>query len=190
MQRARGYGADFSTNYSAASWVNIFGTLSLLNARFSSYPNAPNVFLVPGVGMSSGVWDLSGAPLPQAPNTTASVGFDVHKPIGTNLEAHLNLMARYTSSFQFYAGGAGPQNYAFQPPYTLVNISGDVEWDLSHDGQGTYGLKSFKIGFFIYNATDRQYYIARNMTIVFGASGAYDTVAPPLTYGLRISVEM
>jgi outer membrane receptor protein involved in Fe transport len=87
----------------------------------------------------------------------------------------------------FEPGGGGPQNFAFQPAYPLANISGDIEKDLRNSGQRTFGLKSFKVGFFIYNATNRQYYIFRN---VDSGLGAYDNVAPPRTFGLRISAAM
>jgi iron complex outermembrane recepter protein len=180
---ARGYGAELNIDYGVASWVNVFGTLSLLNARFSSYTDAADVVLVPGVGLIPGVQDLTGAPLPQAPNTTATAGFDVHRPFGAGFIAHLNVAARYTSSFQFYPGGSGPQNFAYQPAYTLVNISGDIEKDL----QGRFGLQSIKAGFFIYNATDRRYFVTRD---VQAGEGAYDIVAPPLSFGLRVSASM
>jgi iron complex outermembrane recepter protein len=184
---ARGYGGEFNVDYAAVSWLNVFGTLSLLNARFSSYPLASDNVLIPGVGIIQSTQNLAGTQLPQAPNVSGSVGFDGHKPIGDRLTAHLNVAARYTSSFQFYPGGSGPQNYAFQPAYTIANISGDIEKELSNSGQDTFGLKSFKVGFFIYNATNRRYFVSRDIQV---GEGAYDIVAPPLTFGLRISAAM
>lgn len=184
---ARGYGSEFNVDYSAVSWLNVFGTVSTLHARFVSYPLAADTVPVPGVGLVAGTENLAGTPLPQAPDATVSAGFDAHKPIGDDLTAHLNVSARYTSSYVFFAGGGGPQNFAFQPAYPLANISGDIEKDLRNSGQRTFGLKSFKVGFFIYNATNRHYYMIRN---VDSGLGAFDTVAPPLTFGLRISAAM
>jgi iron complex outermembrane recepter protein len=184
---ARGYGAEFNVDYAAVSWLDVFGTASLLHARFVSYPNAADTALVPGVGLVAGTENLSGTQLPPAPNATVSAGFDAHKPIDDSLIAHLNVSARYTSSFTFYPGGSGPQDFALQPAYTLANISGDIEKDLGNSGQGAHGIKSFKVGFFIYNATNRRYYITRDVS---AGEGAYDIVAPPLTFGLRISAAM
>jgi iron complex outermembrane receptor protein len=184
---AKGYGSEFNVDYSVVSWLNVFGTLSTLHARYLSYPKASDVVLTPGVGLVNGSENLAGTPLPQAPDATVSAGFDAHKPIGDDLTAHLNVSARYTSSYVFFAGGGGPQNFAFQPAYPLANISADIEKDLRNSGQRTFGLKSYKVGFFIYNATNRRYYILRDVS---AGEGAYDVAAPPLTFGLRISAEM
>jgi outer membrane receptor protein involved in Fe transport len=94
---------------------------------------------------------------------------------------------RYEQSCRIYPAGSGPQNFAFQPAYTITNVSGNIEKNLKSSGRGTFGLKSFKVGFFIYNATNRRYFVTRNVS---AGEGAYDVVAPPLTFGLRISAEM
>jgi iron complex outermembrane receptor protein len=173
---ARGYGVEIDSSYLAAKWLNLFANAAYLNARFTTYPDASVVVLSPTGGLTAGVEDLSGSALPHSPKVTLSAGVNLKATLGREAEGSLNIVARHSGSYDFYAGASGPLRYDRQPKTTVVNITGDVG-----PQAGPY-----KVGFFINNATGQRYYIQRSTSQPFGV---FDQVAKPRSYGMRVAFD-
>jgi len=180
---ARAYGAEFEASYNVAQWLSVFGNISLLNAKYTSYSAAAVVNITP-TGIVPTEENLDGFRLPNAPSFLSSLGGDLHVPIADHLTAHFNALAHYTSSYDFYPGASGPQQYARQDPYWLVNLSGYIEKELS-GSIGPFHPKYYRVGLYANNATDTHYYTLR---VPQALAGLLDSAAPPATYGLRVSV--
>lgn len=185
---ARGYGAEIDGSYKVTDWLSLFGGVALLDAKFTSYPNA-SINSIPTTGPFAGfivgtTTNLAGVRLPRAPSFQASLGATINAPISPGLTGHLSAIGRYTSSYDFYPGAQGLFNYARQEGYTIINLSGYVQKDFDH-GSGGVAPRYARLGFFVNNATDKQYYALRTSQAFIGL---LDVAAPPITYGLRIGI--
>ena len=178
---ARAYGADLSGSYEAAHWLAFFGGVSLLNAKFSSFPNA-SVTSITATGIVPSMADLGGATLPRAPSFQGSLGVDLHALVADSLTAHLNFLGQYTSGYDFFPGAQGAGGWAHQKGYGLINISGYLEKDNS--GAGEFIPKYYRVGFYINNATDTRYYALKTSQAFIGL---LTSAAQPITFGLRVS---
>jgi len=189
---ARGSGAEAGGDYSVSRSFNVFGNISYLDAIFTSYPNAQISYVTtaptPGCPVPAGCiaqtnTNLAGTTLPRAPRFDGSIGGDLHAPVSNTFTGHLNLIGHYTTRYDFYPDAGGSQGYAYQPGYFIANVSGYLEHTVGNSSSG-FGLKDYRIGFYINNATDKKYYWVRTPQ---ASLGLLDTVAPPLTFGLRVS---
>jgi iron complex outermembrane receptor protein len=185
---AEGQGLELEGAYQATDWLNIFGSLSLLETEFTDYPNAA-VNFSPTSGPTAGfilgtTTDLTGSELPHAPASQFALGFNIDAPINENWSGHFNALARYTDAYDFFPGAQGLNNYAHQEAYTLVNLSGYFEKRVTGSTPDSFSPDYYRIGFFVNNATDEEYYALRTSQAFIGL---LDVAAPPRTYGLRIS---
>lgn len=180
---ARAYGFELGGSWAANEWLDVFADAAVLDTEFTSYPNA-SVTVINPTGIVSGVQNLKGTRLPRAPSFTASVGANVHVPVADRWTANFNAIGRYTSSYDFYPGANGPQRYARQDGYLLVNLSGYLEREVDWSDGGGFSPRYYRIGFFVNNATDKKYYTLR---VAQPFIGLLDVAAPPRTYGLRLS---
>jgi iron complex outermembrane recepter protein len=177
-----GRGAEVDASYNVYSWLNVFGNAAYLRAKYTSYANAAVDVVDPLTGViTSGVADLSGATRPDSPTFSGSLGVDVHRPITDDLTGHFNINERYTTRYDFFPGGGGPSDYSSQAGFGLMNISSYVEKTLPSSV-----IKSYRVGVFVNNATDKRYYILRSASPFIGL---LDAVAKPMTFGLRASAD-
>lgn len=168
--KGRGVEADFS--YTPVKGLEIFGGATYLHARFKSFPDA-SVNLVTPTGLVAGIEDLSGKPVPRAPDFAGYIGANVEQSVTPDWKVGLNAVARHSSSFDFYPGAGGQLRFDRQPAYTMVNVSGYV---------GPTN-NSFQIGFYINNLTNAKIYNQKSTSAPFGV---YEDIGPPRTYGARI----
>jgi iron complex outermembrane recepter protein len=183
---ARGYGADLDSSYQVVESLKVIGDVAYLQTRYTSFPEASVSIVAPDGSLANGSENLTGHRLPNAPTLSGSLGFNLKTPISPGFLANLNAVAHYTNGYDLQPGGGGPLGYAVQPSYTELNISGYIEPKNLQNGATFLGLKDYKIGFYITNATDRQFYNGRFMiTGTFG--GLVDQVAQPRMFGLRVS---
>ena len=185
---ARGYGAEIGGSYEVTDWLSLFGDVALLDAKFTSYPNA-SINFIPTTGPFAGfivgtTTNLDGKRLPRAPSFQASFGATINAPISESLTGHLAAIGRYTSSYDFYPGAQGLFDYARQDGYAIVNLSGYVQKDFDR-GAGGLTPRYVRLGFFVNNATDKKYYALRTSQAFIGL---LDVAAPPRTYGLRFGI--
>ncbi|AMU92603.1 hypothetical protein ATM17_30555 (plasmid) [Sphingopyxis macrogoltabida] len=179
---AEGYGAEIDANFEPTNWLKLFGVAGYLHTEYTSYPNAAIAVIDPVTGgLVSSRADLTGTRLPRAPSFTGSVGFELHGPIGGGFDAHLNALTRYTSGYDFFPGAQGPLQYSRTGGYAIINLSGYIERELNGSG-----IRSYRLGFYINNATDLKY---SSINVTSAGFGLFQTVAPPITYGLRASAE-
>ena len=175
-------------SYDLSDWLTVFGDIALLDAKFTSYPNAAINF-IPTSGPLAGLivgttTNLSGERLPRAPEFQASFGATVDAPLSDTLTAHFAAIGRYTSSYDFYPGAQGLFDYARQEGYTIVNLSGYLEKEFTRSAGGL-APQYVRLGFFVNNATDKKYYALRTSQAFVGL---LDVAAPPRTYGLRLGI--
>jgi iron complex outermembrane receptor protein len=182
---ARGKGAELDGNYQATSWLTAFGSAAYLHARYTSYPNA-SIVNPTAIGLAQGTADLTGQPLTRSPSFNGTVGFSVHAPVTEDWLANLSVVGRYTTRYYFYPDAGGPVGHDVQPGYGIVNISGDLEHQAAGAGSRGIGLKAYKIGYYVKNATNKKYYQLRGTS---AGLGEYEQVAAPITVGLRLSAD-
>lgn len=169
-----GKGVEFDFSYQPTDWLTVFGAASYMDNEYKDFADAagagpagnPPVF-------SSTVEDLSGYRAMRSPKFTGNIGVTLAGPIASGWKGDLTGYVRYSDKYDFAPGAGGPLRTDFQPATTVVNLSGNIG---PEDNQ-------FSIGFFINNLTDEKYHNFRQSAAGFGA---FDYVAPPRTYGMRI----
>ena len=173
---ARGKGVEADFQYQPVPWLTLFGAASYLHARFRDFPNGAGAG--PTGSVAAPVFanvseDLSGFPLGRSPDFTGNIGATLSGTVATGWKADLTGNVRYSDHYDFSPGAGGPLRTDFQPSFTVADISGNVGPE-----NGAYS-----IGFFINNLTDEKYLSFRQSAAGFGA---FDYVAKPRTYGLRV----
>jgi len=167
--RSRGIEAEANLQVTREFSLNTNGAYN--NAEYTSYPNAPCP-----VGVT-GVCDLTGRPLWQAPKWTASAIADYHADIGKGRGAYAVGQFSYRSA-TYGAADDGP--YSRIPGYTLTNLRGGVTLK-----DGKYDLSVW-----VNNVFDKRYY--QNLTtssIVGAAAFAYaGQLGTPRTWGSTLRV--
>lgn len=141
---------------------------SLLDARYSSYPNA--VFLTPRPtgGNIQGTGDASGNRSVNSPTFTSTVGIDYETPINGEYKAGFTATWAYNDGFFWDS-----QNRLRQPSYNIVNAqlslaTIDARW---------------RVRVYARNLLNEEYYsFLQGGT--FGDTGA---AAAPRTYGIAVS---
>lgn len=173
---ARGKGIEADFQYQPVSWLTLFGAGSYLNARFRDFPNGA------GAGPSGPVGsptfgnvseDLTGFRLGRSPKFTGNIGVTLAGEVGSGWKGDLTGYVRYSDRYDFSPGAGGPLRTDFQPSHTVADISGNIG---PSDGR-------YSVGFFVNNVTDEKYQTFRQSAASFGA---FDYVAKPRTYGLRV----
>lgn len=193
----RGYGAEFDAQFTAAQGLVIGGSVSYLDAEYTSFPNALVKCLDTGPLASPALsplfectQDLGGVRPPHAPRFTLGgyANYDVELGEWT---ANFAVVGRYQSAISFYPGAGGvpgravdltgtghlagsPIGYDRQSGYTIVNLSAYV----SPPGART------RVGFYVDNALNTKY---TNFKVTSAPFGMIYAAAKPITYGARVS---
>jgi iron complex outermembrane receptor protein len=171
---SEGYGIEGSGRFAVTDDLILGAGADWLHARFTSYAN-PSLFCPSATGLVSCSYNISGTPLPHAPNFTGYLTAEYHFPILPGYEGSLAVAAHYTTQFAFIAGEGGPLELDQQKAYALVNLNGWITPD-----NGLY-----RVGFYLDNATNTQY---NDFVTTAGPYGAYHQAAPPIEAGLKLQV--
>jgi iron complex outermembrane receptor protein len=169
---AEGTGVEASGTYAVNDNLTVGAGGDYLHARFVSY-KAGALYCQTPAGLVGCSYDISGSVLPHAPSFTAYATADYTQPIFDGFNANIDVLAHWTDQFEFIYGGAGPQQFARQTNYWVVNINAYVTPD---DEQ-------YRIGVYIDNATNAKY---NDFATVAGPYGAYSQAAPPLSFGVKL----
>ncbi len=169
--RARIKGLEATLQARPVSNLNLDASISLLDGKYTSYPNAP---AVGPNGESTDAFgniltiDAKGNRTISTPKFTASIGGDygVQTKIG---EFRLAVNAAYNDGYFFYA-----DNRLTQPSFWLVNAS--LNWALPGD--------HFDAQLWVKNLTDVTYYAGRSEQAGLGDA---QRQAAPRTYGLTLT---
>ena len=164
---ARIYGLDTDFEARATPNLTFSGGLTLLNDRFTTFPNAIFAFQVPG-GLDNEILSAAGNRLPQTADFTATVNGDYHVP--TNFGGTgVNLSYSYNSGYF-----SQPDNILRQPSYSTLAAS--VRFELKN------GIALSLWGRNLTNAKIAQ-------TLAAGGFNSIVSYAPPLTYGATVSAK-
>lgn len=167
-----GRGVELEFGYSPADGVQLYGGGSYLKAEFENFEGASVNSVVNGAFIPT-FEDLSDTRLNNAPKWTGFLGGSFKHAIGSAWLMGLNTVVHYSSSYDFFPGAGGNLRLDTQDSYALTNISGYV---------GPQDER-YQIGFYVNNATDKQYVVNRQTSAPFGVA---DEVARPRTYGVRV----
>jgi iron complex outermembrane receptor protein len=168
---AKTYGLEFDGEFALTNGLMLSAGADWLHARFTNYP-AATCYVPAAVGLSTGNCNLSGYPLPDAPNFNGFLGLAYNFNLPGGWDANLSINGKYTSEYNFNAGGGGPLNLDREPAYFFGTLTGYVE-----------PIKSLRVGFYVNNFTNR-FYITGSDT---GAIGNFQIPAEPRTYGLSVT---
>lgn len=180
---ARIYGLELSSSLKVTPALSLRAGGLLEHARFRRFTGAaiycPKVTASPGypgcsapaagLGLASGMADLSGDRIPRAPELSYSIGADYSFPLSDDWGGTLTANDRYTSSYNLLPGAGGPLGLSRQKAYHMVTL-----------GLGFENEKAgLEVRFFINNLTKSKYYLDLP-TSAFGVAGS---AAPPRTFG-------
>ena len=164
---ARIYGLDADFEARATSNLAFTGGITLLNDRFTKFPNAIFAFQIPG-GLDNQILSAAGNRLPQTADFTATVNADyrVQTSFGG---AGFNLSYSYNSGYF-----SQPDNILRQPNYSTLAAS--VRFDFRN-----------RIALSLWGRNLTNAKIAQ--TLAAGGFNSIVSYAPPLTYGATVSAE-
>ncbi|HEY3655560.1 MAG TPA: TonB-dependent receptor [Steroidobacteraceae bacterium] len=165
---ARIYGLDFEATYRPLTHFTLSSGLSILNAKFSDFPDA-QVVVPTGTGgnMSVAIPNAKGNHLVRAPDWTLNLTANYSMAFaGGQLDYYL--IAYHSDKFYFEVG-----NRLDQPEYTTLDAR--ISWAPDNTG--------LKFGVYGKNLTNKA--IIQGMFPTELADGA--SYAPPRTYGVDIS---
>lgn len=172
-QAAKDTGFDLESEAQITKYFSLRIGLSLLDAQYTDYPNAPTFPLNPAPpygNLPAIAINANGQPLPYAPHTSVSVGakYVLPSPIG-----QWELMANFynNSGYSF-----NPDNLQRQPEYHLLDAQVAYTFPNTHVRVRAWGS----------NLTNTQYY-----TVGYEQQGSQGNVAapaPPRMYGLAFEV--
>ena len=98
--KARTTGVESSVVWQVTQEFSLNGGAAYNKAKFVSFQNAQCYALLVGTpACPNGFYDRSGQPLPRAPKTTFSAGFNYERPIGADLKAGVTGEGIHTSSY-------------------------------------------------------------------------------------------
>jgi iron complex outermembrane recepter protein len=165
--KARIYGLDADFEALLATNLTLSGGVTVLNDRFTDFPNAIIALQVPG-GVDTEIGSATGNRLPQTPDVTANISADYHVPTAFG-HAGLNVSYSYDSGYY-----TQPDNILRQPAFGVLAAT------LHLDFRNGLGLKLW----------------GRNLTnaIIYEqlAATAFNTnanLAPPRTYGFTLTAK-
>lgn len=128
-------GVEASGRYAAADWLILGGSVAYLDAYYKKYTTSP---CAPSLGLPQGsICDLSGRPMPYAPEWSATVFADIKQPLNSAISLAANLTLAYSDSY--FTDGTldivGLQN-SYTRVYARIGIeAGDGRWSLSVIGK-------------------------------------------------------
>jgi iron complex outermembrane receptor protein len=180
---AEASGVEQSIDAAVTDRLTIGGTFAYLHARFVSFKSAASyvpaalcpggVGVAPGLGECTEGLDVSGTPVPNAPDYTGSLYATYRFDLPMEWSGSITALARYQGDSYFDAGAGGPLGYDQQNGYTIVNLTGVItppDWPISID-------------WYIDNALDRQYATIRESSSI----GNYMVPGLPRTFGGHIT---
>ena len=175
------YGAEFEANFRPLDGLVLGGSIGYLHARYAEYRNASVTCfdptgtadpVNPGATLYPCRTDLTGTPLPHAPDWTLSANASYTFALG-DWSANLAGLVQYRSKSLFWPGAGGELNHDRQPGYTMANFSGYV----SPPGD------NLRFGFYVDNAFNARYATIRSNIAPWGLSF---NAGRPRTYGGRV----
>jgi iron complex outermembrane recepter protein len=169
---AKATGAEFSARFAATRNLTLGFGGDYLHARFESYENA-SLYCPSATGLVACVGNLSGTPLPHAPDGTAYITAEYGFVPFSGYKAAVAALAHWTDRFLFIAGAGGPLGLDQQGAYALVNLNA---WIGPEDDR-------YRVGLYVDNATDKKYF---DFATTAGPYGAYYQPAPPITFGVKL----
>jgi iron complex outermembrane recepter protein len=114
------YGLDGDITWVASRYLDLSGGLSLLNDRFTSFPDADLYTVNPGGGYDLTSGSAAGNRLPYAADVTAYITLSAHTDISSG-RLSANFTTYYNSGFY-----TEPDNFLKQSQYELLNAT--VMW--------------------------------------------------------------
>jgi iron complex outermembrane receptor protein len=165
---ARIRGAEVDVDWTPnRAWVLSAG-LSYTHGRFTKFPGAA-VYDIIGGGLTATAEDLTGAPLPNAPDFTANASISYNFDVTQGWTGDFTVAGRYTSKYDFSAGAGGELRAARQPAFGLVNLTANL---YAPDDK-------LSVGWFVENLFDAKYI----SLISTGNTGVYMTPGVPRVFG-------
>jgi len=164
---ARIYGLDTDFEIRPVTNLTVSGGFTLLNDRFTNFPDAVFALQVPG-GLDTEIRSAAGNRLPQTADFTATVNADYHLPTSFG-GAGLDLSYGYNSGYY-----SQPDNILRQPSYSTLAAS--LRFELKN------GVLLSVWGCNLTNAKIAQ-------TLAAGSFNSIVSYAPPLTYGATVSAK-
>jgi iron complex outermembrane recepter protein len=166
---ARNYGLDADLNVQLIPNLSLTSGLELLNAKYTSFANAPLGAPLGGGGVTAG--SATGNYLPFAPEVTANVGLVHTMPLAGG-EVKSSLLAYFSSRYY-----AQPDNIESQTSYVTMN--GSILWE---------GASGLSVKLWANNITNRL--IMGNATDAAPAGDWLITYLPPRTYGITLGYKL
>ena len=168
---ARARGVELSASLSLTQGLSLSASGAYNRARYTSYPDAPCP-----VGVS-GICNLTGKPLYEAPNGVASIAADYRFEIEARLQPYLSLAYAYTSS---YFGTIDDGPYTRIAGYGLANIRFGLR---SSDGR-------YDVSLWAKNVFDKRYFTTLGTASVNAAWGITGEPGDPLTFGATLHARL
>lgn len=169
--KARIYGLDADLDAIVSDNFSLFGGVSIVNAKFTSFPQGvgavPNTTLGGFTQVTN--QDLSGNDLANAPHFTSSVGGNLHFPtsigeVGGSVNWNFN-SGYYTQE----------DNLLRQDSYNMINLT--FRWVSSNEKQ--------KATFWVRNLLNEEVITQK----IAGSSNGLETFQPPRTYGITLETK-
>jgi iron complex outermembrane receptor protein len=164
---ARIYGLDTDIEVRPTPNLTFTGGFTLLNDRFTNFPDAVIALQVPG-GLDTEIGSAKGNRLPQTADFTGSVNADYHVPTHFG-GVGFNLSYSYNSGYY-----SQPDNILRQPSYSTVAT--DLRFEFRNN-----------ITFSLWGRNLTNAKIAQ--TLAAGSFNSIVSYAPPLTYGATVSAK-
>lgn len=171
-----------------ADGLNLFGSFTVLDSKFSSFPFAPYTYPNPSVcnpagavppgqvtpgtptgGARSCIGSAKGNRTPVAPEFVASLGTSYSFPVGNEGTMRLSALYNYNDGYFFEV-----DNRLRQDSYSTLNLS--VEYS---------PVEQWSVELWAQNATNEKYYVQK----LGSALGDLAVSAAPRQYGLNLKYE-
>lgn len=165
--RARSYGGEIEATFApklSSGNLQITANASLLNAKYTSFPDGPRYTVNPAGGDVQDSLDLAGYDMVRAPKLTLNAGIDYSHPLGAGA-IELTANVYHSASYAWE-----PDGRLRQPAYDTLN--GQIGYSFGAD-------RRFRVRVWARNLTNTLYY-AYELESVLGDLG---NPAPPRTFG-------
>ena len=171
--KARLYGLDLDAEARIADGLTVTASLELLNAEFTSYPNAPCFTPNPAGGFRAcPPQDLKGKDLPLAPKVNATITIDYKRPVSFGVLS-ANTSLTHTGRYFLEA-----DNYMQQSSYDLLTAT--LGWSPESE--------NFRISVWGRNLLNEEV-IAQGYTAGLQAAVTYGGVEPR-TFGVTVTAKL
>ena len=184
---AKADGAEANFRFKPNDALILQAGVAYLDSHFTNFPNASvfNVAFNPLFGrnlLGGFVEDLKGFPTTLSPKWTMNGAATYEFPLVGEWSGSVTLSARHSSSYDFQAGAGGPQRYARQKSFTVVNLTGFI----------TPPGERLQISWYVNNLFRQHYYDQLQTNSQTGSlpngGGVYGVQALPRTYGASVRV--